>query len=45
MRCVNIRASAVPDSAMRTLILDSGVLDLLQGEVIAGRNRIKKAEP
>jgi hypothetical protein len=26
------------------MILDLGVLDLQEGEVIAGRNRIKKAE-
>jgi|GEM_PF-4663683 hypothetical protein len=45
MRCVNIGASAVPDSTLSTVILDSGVLDLQEGEAIAGRNRIKKAEP
>ena len=45
MRCVNIRASTVPDSTLSTVILDSGVLDLQEGEAIAGRNRIKKAEP
>jgi hypothetical protein len=44
MRCVNIRASAVPDSAITTVILDLGVPDLWEDEVIASRNRIKKAE-
>jgi hypothetical protein len=44
MRCVNIRASAVPDIALSIVILDLGVLDLQEGEVIASKNRIKKVE-
>ncbi len=33
----------MPDSALSTVILDLGVLDLQEGEVIASRNRIKKS--
>ena len=45
LHCVNIRASAVPDFALSIVILDLGILDLQEGEVIASRNKIKKAEP
>ena len=42
MRCVDIGASNVPDIALSIVILDLGVLDLQESEVIASRNRIKK---
>jgi hypothetical protein len=35
----------VPDIALSIVILDLGILDLQEGEVIASRNKIKKAEP
>jgi hypothetical protein len=44
MRCANIGASAVPDSALGAVILDSGVPDLQRGEVTVSRNTTKKAE-
>ena len=44
MRCVNIGANAVPDSALGTVILDSGVPDLQRGEVTASRNTTKESE-
>jgi hypothetical protein len=43
MRCVDIGASNVPDIALSIVILDLGVLDLQESEVIASRNRIKKS--
>ena len=42
MRSVDIRASAVPDIALCVVILDLGVVDLQEGEVIACRNKQKK---
>ena len=42
MRSVDIRASAVPDIALSVVILDLGVVDLQEGEVIACRNKQKK---
>jgi hypothetical protein len=43
MRCVNIGASAVPDSALGAVILDSGVPDLQRGEVTVSRNTTKES--
>ena len=43
MRCVNIGARAVPDSALGTVILDSGAPDLQGGEVTASRNITKES--
>ena len=41
LHCLNVRASAVPDSALSTVILDLGVIEVQEGEVIARQ----KAEP
>jgi hypothetical protein len=43
MRCANIGAINVPDIALSIVLLDLGVLDLQEGEVIASRNRTKKS--
>ena len=45
MRCANIGAGNVPDSALGAVILDSGVPDQQRGEVTVSRNTTKKAEP
>ena len=42
LHCFNIRANGVPDSALSTVILELGVLDLQENEVIIIMNTIKK---